>query len=143
MSKLNETLADLISDSGLNHKETAEKIGTSQACMTYYMQGQREPTVENLIKFADYYNCSTDYLLGREAENKRLTFKTCPPFSQQLAFLKKHFSCSANRFYTGTKISKSAYYSWLRGTHKPSLGNVIELADEFGCRVDFILGREN
>ncbi len=143
MSKLSETLSDLISDSGLNLKETAAKIGISASCLTYYSNDEREPTVETILKIADYYNCSVDFLLGRETEKQNLIFKPCPPFSEQLAFLKKHFKCSSYRFYNGTKISKTAYYSWLRGEHKPTLKNIIDLADEFDCRVDFILGRES
>lgn len=143
MSKLSETLSDLISDGGLNLKETATRIGIPSSALTYYLNGEREPTVETIVKIADYYNCSVDFLLGRETEKQNLTFKTCPPFSEQLAFLKNYFKCSSYRFYNGTKISKSAYYSWLRGAHQPTLENVIDLADELDCRVDFILGRES
>ena len=143
MSKLSETLSELISDGGLSLKETAAKIGISASCLTYYSKEEREPTVETIVKIADYFNCSIDFLLGRETEKQNLTFKSCPPFSEQLAFLKKYFKCSSYRFYNGTKISKSAYYSWLRGAHQPTLETVISLADEFDCRVDFILGRES
>lgn len=143
MSKLSETLSDLISDSGLNLKETAEKIGIPASGLTYYVSGEREPTVDTILKIADYYNCSVDFLLGRETEKQNLTFKPCPLFSEQLKFLKEHFNCSSYRFYNGTKISKSAYYSWRRGAHQPTLENIVDLADEFDCRVDFILGRES
>lgn len=143
MSKLNETLSDLISDSELNLKETADKIGICASGLTYYLKGEREPSVETIVKIADYYNRSVDFLLGRENEKQNLTFKPCPPFSEQLKFLKKHFNCSSYRFYNGTKISKSAYYALRRGAQKPTLETIINLADEFDCRVDFILGRES
>ena len=32
-------------------------------------RGQREPDIENLIKLADYYNVTLDYLVGREFSN--------------------------------------------------------------------------
>lgn len=143
MSKLSETLSDLISDSGLNLKETAEKIGLHASGLTYYTKGEREPSVETIIKIAEYYNCSVDFLLGREAENKNLTFKPCPPFAEQLKFLKSYFNCSSYRFYNNTKISKTAYYALRRGAQKPTLETIINLADAFDCRVDFILGRES
>lgn len=143
MSKLTETLLDLISDSGLTLKETAERIGIPATCLTDYLLEKHQPAVESIIKIADYYNCSVDFLLGRETEKQNLTFKTCPPFQEQLRYLKNYFNCSSYRFFNGTKISKSAYYSWLRGAHKPTLDNIIDLADEFDCRVDFILGRES
>lgn len=143
MSKLSETLAELIFDSGLNQKETAKNIGIPATCLTNYLLDQHIPTVETILKIADYYNCSVDFLLGRETEKQNLTFKQCPPFSEQLKFLKHYFKCSSYRFYNGTKISKTAYYALRRGAQKPTLETIINLADEFDCRVDFILGRES
>lgn len=41
------------------------EIGVSQEVISHYEIGQSKPNVENLIKLADYFHCSTDYLLGR------------------------------------------------------------------------------
>jgi transcriptional regulator with XRE-family HTH domain len=42
--------------------------------MNSYRQGEALPVAENLLKIADYFGVSTDYLLGREGyemeENK-------------------------------------------------------------------------
>lgn len=40
-------------------------IGVSQELISQYELGKSLPTPTNLIKLADYFNCSTDYLLGR------------------------------------------------------------------------------
>ena len=143
MSKLSDRLTDVFSDSQLSLKTLAQKINISASCLTYYSKGERVPTIESHVKIADYFNCSTDYLLGREEDNRSLTFEPCPPFCERLAFLKKHFGCTAYQIYHNSKISKSGYYEWLRGEHVPSLDNIVNLADAFGCRVDFVLGRES
>ena len=40
-------------------------IGLSQEIISHYEIGQSKPNIENLIKIADYFHCSTDYLLNR------------------------------------------------------------------------------
>lgn len=143
MSEFSERLSGLMFERGLNGKEFAKEVNISASCISEYLQGIHEPTLERLIKIANYFNCSTDFLLGREEEKANLTFKPCPPFSKQLEFLKEYFKCSAYQIYHNTNVSKSGYYEWKSGIRQPSIENVIRLAEHFECRVDFILGREN
>ena len=49
----------------LSQKKAAEDLGIAQALLSHYEKGKRECGLEFLIKAADYYNVSTDYLLGR------------------------------------------------------------------------------
>ena len=49
--------------------EVAKSLDISQGLMNNYKNGIRTPTTANLIKIADYFNVSVDYLLGRTDEN--------------------------------------------------------------------------
>lgn len=49
----------------LSQKQVASDLGISQALLSHYEKGIRECSLETLVKFADYYDVSTDYLLGR------------------------------------------------------------------------------
>lgn len=40
------------------------EIEISQELVSQYELGKSLPSIENLVKIADYFNCSTDYLLG-------------------------------------------------------------------------------
>lgn len=142
MSEFGERLGELIFEKDLNEKQFAENVGICISCVSVYLQGKSMPTVASLVKIADYFNCSADFLLGREEENKSVKFKPCPPFPEQLLFLKSHFKCSAYQIYHNTNIAKSSYYEWLSGESQPLLDNIIKLAELFDCSVDFILGRE-
>ena len=142
MSNLSERLEELINEQNINKKTLAKNVGINATCISHYILGKRVPTVANLVKLADYFKCSTDFLLGREEENNNLTFKKCPPFKEQLLFLKEKLNLTPDKFYDSTDIAKSSYYNWLAGK-KPTLDNIIRLADLLDCRVDFILGREN
>ena len=41
------------------------KIEVSQEIISHYELGNSKPNVDNLIKIADFFHCSTDYLLNR------------------------------------------------------------------------------
>ena len=42
----------------------AKELGISQNTYSQYETGARQPSLEMLIKFANYYYVSTDYILG-------------------------------------------------------------------------------
>ena len=46
--------------------EIAEMLNISNQAYQKYEYGTAEPTFDNLSKLADFYNVSTDYLLGRD-----------------------------------------------------------------------------
>ena len=52
----------------LSQKQVASDLNISQALLSHYEKGIRECGLDFLIKIADYYNVSTDYLLGRTPE---------------------------------------------------------------------------
>ena len=49
----------------LNQKQVAADLGISQALLSHYEKGIRECGLETLVKIADYYDVSIDYLLDR------------------------------------------------------------------------------
>lgn len=51
--------------SGKTQKEVAEEIGIGQGTYKNYETGAREPNGETLVAIANYFDVSTDYLLGR------------------------------------------------------------------------------
>ena len=59
------TLKNLRKEKKLNQGELAELLGITAQAYQKYEDGTAELTHENLVKLADFYNVSTDYLLGR------------------------------------------------------------------------------
>lgn len=47
-------------------REVAQHLGISQPSYIRYENGSAEPTLENLVKIADLYDVSVDFLLGRK-----------------------------------------------------------------------------
>ena len=64
----------------ISQKQAAADLGISQALLSHYEKGIRECGLNFLVKIADYYNVSCDYLLGRtpEPEGKIMTIEDIP-----------------------------------------------------------------
>ncbi|MEY8414055.1 helix-turn-helix transcriptional regulator [Lachnospiraceae bacterium 62-26] len=58
-------IKDLREDSDISQKQLADVLGISQRAYSHYENGTRKIPLDILLSLADYYNCSTDYLLGR------------------------------------------------------------------------------
>lgn len=65
---------------GISQKNAAAALGISQALLSHYEKGIRECGLDFLVKAADYYNVSCDYLLGRSPEpaGKTLSYDDIP-----------------------------------------------------------------
>ncbi|MBQ2959876.1 MAG: helix-turn-helix transcriptional regulator [Oscillospiraceae bacterium] len=64
-----QRLRDLREDRDLTQKQLAEMLGMSQTGYSKYETGENDIPTAILIKLADYYDTTTDYILGRT--NKR------------------------------------------------------------------------
>ena len=65
MPKFSERLKELRKERGLKQREMAEICGLKMRGYQQYEYDETYPTVPGLIFLADYFNVSTDYLLGR------------------------------------------------------------------------------
>ena len=61
-----KTLALLRKERGLSQQRLASDIGLARNTICQYESGNRVPDVNTLVLLADYFDVSTDYLLGRE-----------------------------------------------------------------------------
>ena len=63
-------IRDMREDRDLFQKDLADYLSCSQVCYSNYEIGKRDIPTEVLSKLAEFYNTSTDYLLGRTDEKK-------------------------------------------------------------------------
>lgn len=64
MLKLQLRLRDLREDSDMSQAEMAKLLGCSQQTYSRYESHTTEIPLEQLIRLAEYYDTSVDYLLG-------------------------------------------------------------------------------
>ena len=63
-----ETLSALRRERNINQRVAAAELGISQALLSHYENGAREPGLGFVCRACDYYGVSADYLLGRSEE---------------------------------------------------------------------------
>ena len=59
------TLALLRQERGISQRQAAAALGVSQALLSHYENGLREPGLNFVKKACDFYNVSADFMLGR------------------------------------------------------------------------------
>ena len=70
----------LRTERNITQKDAARDLNISQALLSHYERGARECGLDFLIKIADYYGVSCDYLLGRTSDRSgaKLTVNDIP-----------------------------------------------------------------
>lgn len=58
-------LKEIRKSKGISQLKLAMDLNMSQNTISRYETGDREPGITELIKIADYFNVSIDYLVGR------------------------------------------------------------------------------
>ena len=53
---------------GKTQQDVADYLGITRQAYSNYEAGKREPDYETLLKIGEYFNCSTDYLLGNRED---------------------------------------------------------------------------
>jgi len=143
LSNFVERLSELIFDTETNATNLSLELGFANATISHYLTGRYLPAVENVVKLADYFNCTTDYLLGITDENHVCKFKLCPPFGERLLYVCEYYHVSRYQLRKMTGISETVMRYWVKGKTNPSIENVVKIAKTLNCSVDFVLGRES
>ena len=66
-----ERLIKLHNEKGVFIKDIAEVIGVSTKQYARYEKGINEPTLSVIVKLCEYFQCSSDYLLGLSDKPER------------------------------------------------------------------------
>ena len=60
-----ERLLELRKEKGISQEKLSKELQVSYSVVCYWETNRSEPTAPNLVKIADYFDVSVDYLLGR------------------------------------------------------------------------------
>lgn len=85
--KFNDVLKKLRTEKDISQRTLAKNLDIQPTAVSAYERGEKLPTVENLIKIADFFGVSTDMLLGikpPKEENKYTYLSGCIPLIKAL-----------------------------------------------------------
>lgn len=88
MPDFSQRLKELRKERKLTQKQLAESLGIATSTIIKYERGEREPNIQNIKRFANYFNVTVDYLLGFDDEfnNLDLTSKRIALFNDEKIF---------------------------------------------------------
>lgn len=92
---LNENIRDLRLQCGLNQVEFAQRMNVTKQCVSNWENDNVQPSIEMLIRMADFFRVSTDRLLGRNCERVIVTDGLSDEQTAHLRLIVKDF-CTLN-----------------------------------------------
>lgn len=96
-------ISELRKEKGLSQKEAASQLGISQALLSHYEKGIRECGHSFLIKIADFYGVSCDYILGRTNERSDIL-----AVAENLLETNKDFEATSRTYIKAAMILRDA-----------------------------------
>ena len=89
MNDIKYILKDLRKSRNLTQFQLSQLLNIGQATIAGYENGPREPHINSLIAYANFFECTIDYLVGREDELGNVVIQsdtpaTLPPDEQEL-----------------------------------------------------------
>ena len=64
-TEISEVFSKMRKEKNISQRKAAQDLGVSQALLSHYENGVREPRLEFIVRACDYYGISADYLFGR------------------------------------------------------------------------------
>ena len=106
-NKLGNRLKDLRIENRKTQEQVAKDLGTTKATIGRYELGIRDPKTDILNSLADYFNVTTDYLLGR-TNNKKLNSKDEKSIQKDLKDIINDFKSgqAGPAFFNGQELSE-------------------------------------
>ena len=142
MSNFVENLNELLFDKQIQLKNFCADIDISLSQCYSYLKKESQPYLTTIVKIADYFCCSIDYLLGLAPYLVDDKLNYTPPFNVAFAQILKEYNISRYQLNKETKIASSALDYWYKGIRVPTLDSIIRLAKYFDCTIDKLLCRE-
>lgn len=132
-------LKELVAEENSNLESFSKIIGINiRSIRRWYTSCS--PKLSSLIKIADHFNCSIDFLIGR---TENVEFKQSVPRENFLArynSLKKEQNLNDYKIALVCRIGTSTVSKWKEG-RTPDFEILVKLCDLFECSMDFLVGR--
>ncbi len=75
MNNFSKNLEILIAENQIKQSKVQKELNLSKNQIHYWIKGKAEPSIDDLITLADYFDISLDELVGRDFEYKPETKK--------------------------------------------------------------------
>ena len=134
-------LKDLLDETDFTLTEVAEKTGISQSNLSEFISGKHTPSFKNLIALLYFFDCSAEYLLGKQEFPIEEKLHPVLPFHERLRAVMKERGVSQTKMIKTMPVSSGALYKWVSGKAQPSVDTLYRLSEYLDCSIDYLIGR--
>lgn len=104
---LGKQLDYLLEERELSRKEAAKDLGIAPSTLSSYITNARQPDLDMLVRIADYYSTSIDFLL--EYSPKPTSSRRVALYQQHLMHITQNFTAEQMELLNKTAVILSRY----------------------------------
>lgn len=132
-------LKELLELRGMSMREFSNAVKINRRTIYRWFE-TRSPKPASLIKIADYFNCSIDYLLGRSDNINFFPSIKRTNFLSRYKILRDKSGFNDYKISSLCQMSSGTISNWKEDT-LPEFEVLIKLCEIFDCSVDYLVGR--
>lgn len=130
-------IKELRIQNNISQKDLAETIGVAPNTLSQYETGKREPDNSTLIKLAQYFGVTVDYLLKNETPSE-----VPPNFPARLKYLREQKGETQEQLAEAMGYNLEDIDAWENGTLEADFKTKVQLASHFNSTMDFLTGND-
>ena len=135
------SLTEIMLERNLTIVELAKGIWSDPSTVRKWFDRVKDIKLSTLLKLADYFNCSLEYLCGKTHDNQRFDSCPCKRFGIRIKEIISEYKLIPYNFLNEIGVMPSRYYYWLSGG-EPMLTTLNIMANHLGITLDKLVGRE-
>ena len=145
---LSSRLKELMESEKISKRKLSLEAKVERKSITTYLKGVCIPRYDALARISDFFEVSSDFLLGFEKENYYCYKTTCPIdeipslFADRLKKLMIENKLSQGKLAKKLTMQQTCVSKWLRMITMPETPVLTELSKIFDCKIDYFIGRE-
>lgn len=128
-----------------SQQEVCTNLNIEQSTLANYENNKRTPKIDILIKLAEFYDVSVDYILGITDQRNKINnsaFLTKETLSKQLKALLTEDSALDIEFYANVgHIDIVTFQKYIDGEQLPSSFDLCKLVEIFDTSADYLFGK--
>lgn len=136
----------LFTEEKISKRKLSKLSGVNMRSVTEYLEGLFFPRYDTLVKLANYFEVSTDYILGiSDNDNYKDKFDQIDNipkiFRNNLKELLQEKGMTEYKFSKALGVGQGKITTWLRYCAMPEVPMLVKIAHTLECSVDYLLGR--
>ncbi|WP_051539798.1 helix-turn-helix domain-containing protein [Clostridium ihumii] len=136
MNTLGNRLKKLRMNKNLEQKDLAQILKVHKGTISNWENDKRNPDNDMIVKIANFFNCSTDYLLGR-------TDASIKTIGDRIHSIRESLNLTGEDFGRKLNVTKVAVSNWENNNRTPDVNMLVNIAKLGNVSVDWLLCQTN